>query len=118
MEARDYIQALMDLGLNQVAIARRSEVPQSTISKVMRGEVTDVLSRNYRKLQALHAEVLAERAVSGAPVLVVNPAAQSDRGDAADALGEQPEDRPASEPLKWPEKRADELDTPAAREAA
>lgn len=58
MEARDYVKALMEAGLTQSAIAERTGVPQPTISKVMRGEVADVMSRNYRKLQALHGEVV------------------------------------------------------------
>lgn len=76
MEARDYVAALRKAGLTQVQIAERTGITQPTISKVMRGDVSDVMSRNYRKLQALHDEVL------GAPAdpsreLVVNPAAAS-----------------------------------------
>ena len=59
MEARDYIEALIAMGLTQVEIAARTGIPQPTISKVARGDVADVLSRNYRKLQGLHAEVLS-----------------------------------------------------------
>lgn len=58
MEARDYVKALVEAGMTQIAIAEKTGIPQPTISKVMRGEVADVMSRNYRKLQALHAEVL------------------------------------------------------------
>lgn len=57
MEARDFIEVLVRAGLTQVEIAARSGIPQPTISKVARGEVADVLSRNYRRLQALHDEV-------------------------------------------------------------
>lgn len=58
MEARDFVEALRGAGLTQVQIAERTGIPQPTISKVERGDVADVLSRNYRKLQALHAEVI------------------------------------------------------------
>lgn len=58
MEARDYVNALLELGLTQAVIAERTGIAQPTISKVGRGEVADVLSRNYRKLQALHEETL------------------------------------------------------------
>lgn len=61
MEARDYVLALIELGLTQTVIAERTGIPQPTVSKVARGDVADVLSRNYRKLQALHEEVLAEK---------------------------------------------------------
>lgn len=57
MEARDYVKALLDAGLTQVEIAEKTGIPQPTISKVFRGDVADVLSRNYRKLQELHETV-------------------------------------------------------------
>ena len=55
MEARDLILALLGLGLKQAAIAEKTGIAQPTISKVARGEVQDVMSRNYRKLLELHA---------------------------------------------------------------
>lgn len=60
MEALDYVKALLDSGLTQSEIADRTGIPQPTISKIYRGDIADVLSRNYRKLQALHAEVLTQ----------------------------------------------------------
>ena len=57
MEARDFIAALIGRGLTQSDIADRTGIPQPTISKVARGEVADVMSRNYRKLQTLHSKV-------------------------------------------------------------
>ena len=57
MEARDFVQQLIAAGLTQGDIAARTGIPQPTISKVARGRVSDVLSRSYRKLQALHEEV-------------------------------------------------------------
>lgn len=59
MEARDYVKALIEAGLTQVQIEERTGIPQPTVSKIARGEVEDVLSRNYRKLQALHEEIVA-----------------------------------------------------------
>lgn len=70
MEARDFIAALVQAGLTQQQIADRTGIPQPTISKVLRGDVADVLSRNYRKLQALHAEL------GSPPVPPVPPAPQ------------------------------------------
>lgn len=58
MEARDFVEALIGKGLTQSQIAERTGIPQPTISKVARGDVSDVLSRNYRKLQALHDELI------------------------------------------------------------
>lgn len=67
MEARDFIAALVDKGWTQSQIADRTGIPQPTLSKVLRGEVADVMSRNYRKLQALHVEVFAtQRAMRNA----------------------------------------------------
>ena len=66
MEAQQYLHALQEAGLTQAQIAERTGVPQPTISKVMRGEVKDVMSRNYRRIQELHAEVLG--AAVGKPV--------------------------------------------------
>jgi len=66
MEARDFVEALIGKGLTQSQIAERTGIPQPTISKVARGDVSDVLSRNYRKLQALHAELIG---TEGAPAV-------------------------------------------------
>lgn len=57
MEAKDLIRALLDLGMTQQAIADKTGIPQPTISKVVRGDVQDVLSRNYRALQSLHSSL-------------------------------------------------------------
>lgn len=61
MEARDYVNALIEMGLTQTQIAEKTGIQQPAISKVARGDVKDVLSVNYRRLQALHAEVLANK---------------------------------------------------------
>ena len=62
MEAKDYVRELMAAGLTQTQIAERTGIPQPTISKVYRGDVDDVLSRNYRRLQDLHTEVVKQAA--------------------------------------------------------
>jgi len=67
MEARDYINELTGAGMTQVQIAEKTGIPQPTISKVARGEVSDVLSRNYRKLAALYESVLGQSIGSPAP---------------------------------------------------
>lgn len=61
MEAKDYVTELLAAGLTQTKIAERTGIPQPTISKVFRGDVDDVLSRNYRRLLDLHAEVVLKR---------------------------------------------------------
>lgn len=58
MEAKDYVHAVRAAGLTQAQIAERTGIPQPTISKIERGDVKDVMSKNYRALQALHAEVV------------------------------------------------------------
>lgn len=60
MEAKDYVIAIRSHGLTQAQIFEKTGIPQPTISKIERGEVADVMSRNYRALQALHEE-LAKR---------------------------------------------------------
>jgi predicted transcriptional regulator len=56
MEARDYVNELRHWGLTQAQIAERTGIPQPTISKIARGEVEDVLSKTYRRLQTVHTE--------------------------------------------------------------
>lgn len=63
MEARDYVLAIRRRNLTQDQIAKRTGIPQPTISKIERGEVDDVMSRNYRALQALHNELEAAATV-------------------------------------------------------
>lgn len=58
MEAKDIVVALTQLGLTQTQIAEGSGVQQPTISKILRGEVSDVLSKNYR---ALHEFFIQEQ---------------------------------------------------------
>ena len=57
MEARDYVLALKDKGLTQMQIEEGTGIPQPTISKIARGEVSDVMSKNYRALQTLFEKV-------------------------------------------------------------
>ena len=54
MEAKDYVDAIRKMGLTQAQIAEKTGIPQPTISKIERGDVSDVMSRNYRALQSLH----------------------------------------------------------------
>ena len=61
MEARDYIAAIREHGkLTQAQIAEAVGTQQATISKIERGDVKDVMSTTYRKLQELHASVTAK----------------------------------------------------------
>lgn len=59
MEAYDYLKEIRAHGLTQAQVAERTGIVQSTISKLERGDIKDVRSRNYRALQALHDQLLA-----------------------------------------------------------
>jgi transcriptional regulator with XRE-family HTH domain len=62
MEAKDYVDAIRKTGMTQSQIAERTGIPQPSISKIERGDVTDVMSKNYRALQALFDEVVPKTA--------------------------------------------------------
>lgn len=70
MEAKDYVAAIRAFGLTQDQISEKTGIPQPTISKIERGDVADVMSRNYRALQTLLSELTAPQA----------PAAEDARG--------------------------------------
>jgi len=57
MTPLDLITAIRAHGLTQVQIAERSGVTQSTVSKIERGTVHDVMSASYLSLQALYQEL-------------------------------------------------------------
>lgn len=59
---RDLVQQLLELGLTQQEIADRSGIAQPTVSKIHRGDVKDVLSRNFLALKTALQEKLAEKA--------------------------------------------------------
>lgn len=61
MTPLDLITAIRAHGLTQVQVAERSGVTQSTVSKIQRGEVKDVLSAGYLSLQALYQELENEK---------------------------------------------------------
>lgn len=58
MEAKDYVLAIRSHGLTQSQLTEKTGIPQPTISKIERGEVSDVMSRNYRALQALYESLV------------------------------------------------------------
>ena len=58
MEPRELVLAIKALGLTQKQIEERTGIPQPTVSKIERGDVSDVMSRSYRALVALHSELL------------------------------------------------------------
>lgn len=60
MEAIDYVRAIRAAGLTQAQVAEKTGIPQPTISKIERGEVEDVLSRNYRALARVFDELRAD----------------------------------------------------------
>jgi predicted transcriptional regulator len=80
MEAKDFVTDLLKWGLTQVQIAERSGIPQPTISKIARGEVEDVLSRNYRSLQHVHEAEKKRRARRLAPPGADRPNAHQKAG--------------------------------------
>lgn len=55
MEAFDYITALRKL-MTQEQISHETGISQSTISKIENKGVADVMSKNYRALEALYNE--------------------------------------------------------------
>jgi transcriptional regulator with XRE-family HTH domain len=61
MEAKDIIADLLARGMTQVEIAEGAGMRQPTVSKVLNGKVSDVLSVNYRRLLALHKQKAREK---------------------------------------------------------
>ena len=72
MEAQDYVLALKGKGFTQTQISDATGIPQPTISKIERGEVMDVMSRNYRALQLAHKKM--SRKPSPAPASIAQAA--------------------------------------------
>lgn len=81
MEAKDYLIEIQAHGkLTQQQITDRSGIPQPTVSKILRGDVGDVMSKNYRALQALHAEVMAAPKVDEQPIRAANASPEITKG--------------------------------------
>lgn len=59
MDAKDYLKAIRATGMTQAEVSAKTGIPQPTISKIELGKIADVLSKNYRALQALYREVVA-----------------------------------------------------------
>lgn len=57
MEAKDLLAAIRATGMTQAEVSAKTNIPQPTISKIERGDVEDVMSRNYRALQSLYRSV-------------------------------------------------------------
>lgn len=66
MEAQEIVKALIDRQMTQMQIAELTGIPQPTLSKILRGQVEDVMSRSYRKLAALLDERRASDLKQGA----------------------------------------------------
>lgn len=60
MEAKDFIREIRKYGLNQQEIAEKSGLNQPAISKIERGDVSDVRSKTYRALQSLYEKLKIE----------------------------------------------------------
>lgn len=61
MEAKDYVLALKAHGMTQIQIEKETGIPQPTISKIERGDVSDVMSKTYRALQAAYNAMVARQ---------------------------------------------------------
>jgi transcriptional regulator with XRE-family HTH domain len=67
MNPFELVRALRAKGLTQKEIEARTGISQPTVSKIERGEITDVMSRYYRTLLAAYEEVMkAEEGASAA----------------------------------------------------
>lgn len=63
MEAKDYLQTIrVKHKLTQAQVSERTGIPQPTVSKIERGDVSDVMSKTYLALRALHDELEAQPA--------------------------------------------------------
>jgi len=63
MQVHELLKEIRNHGLTQVQVAERAGLPQSTISKLERGEVADVMSRSYLSLLALYNELQQKASV-------------------------------------------------------
>ena len=54
MQAHELLKEIRKHGLTQVQIAEKTGITQPTISKLERGDVSDVMGRHYVALQALY----------------------------------------------------------------
>lgn len=52
-QAKEIVSELLALGMTQDDISMKTGIPQPTISKIVTGRVSDVMSQTYLKLQAL-----------------------------------------------------------------
>lgn len=60
MEAKQLVEGLTSKGWTQKQIEERTGIPQPTVSKIVRGEVSDVMSKTYLALLDLYQQVMAE----------------------------------------------------------
>lgn len=58
MEPGEIVCDLLEAGLTQKAIGDHAGIHQTTVSKLARGDVTDVMSKTLKKLEALHASTV------------------------------------------------------------
>ena len=61
MEPKELVLSLLAMGMTQKQTGEKTGIAQPTISKVARGEIEDVLSRNYRRLESLHKAMSRRR---------------------------------------------------------
>lgn len=57
MEAQELLKEIRKRGLTQVQVSERTGITQPTISKLERGDVSDVMGRHYMALLALYDEL-------------------------------------------------------------
>lgn len=79
MDAKQLLAEVRDSGLTQVEVAVGMGVSQGTISKIERGQTSDLKNSTYQKLLALHGQRM--RLKRGQPPIVSNTAVvEAERG--------------------------------------
>lgn len=68
---KDMISKLLDFGLTQKEISKKTGVPQSAISRVFTGEQSEVSYSAGKSIEALYNSTVAAESVSTGPVLPV-----------------------------------------------
>ena len=62
MEAQTLVVAILELGATQAQIEEKTKIPQPTVSRIKRGlSGSDVRLSSFRALEALHAQLVAEK---------------------------------------------------------
>jgi transcriptional regulator with XRE-family HTH domain len=60
-QAGDIVIELLEHGMTQQQIGASVNLHQTTVSKLARGDVADVMSNTLKKLEALHAQTFPQK---------------------------------------------------------